>query len=879
MKRLVYSPKAYAYVKTDRGLINLSDYITAGSVSRKVNMVSSAELTIRNPDMMWTREVKNGNPIFRPMDPITIWLERIKGYPVQVFTGYLDKTPYLQLYPGVCSLSASCTLKRLLYTYWDPALQFTNNFMAKYGWVANPNGFLQNIPAEYGKDLIDRAQSGDSDDPSAQEVLTDGSIGRVLYAVLKHVGEWDPKTIYVEQLPPDLLDSIIAIYTAYNEDAELVKKNLNAFLKKYIGDGSYGQGSGTGTPSGGGKVPPLPNSGKYTICQLKQIALLYFSGEKANEGAAIMYAESTGDPTVYNGICCWGLWQHHQDNTGFTKEMALDPDKATKKAHDMSGGGEDWGPWEAYGNATYQQALAEARQCKIQPTDEDDDDNKGPVDSKGNPVDKDRIAANASVNLEEGVEVRAARNSDSDASDTTDKIYAPIKGSPAIGAGTGSDYGPRNIPGGSRYHRGCDIPVPAGTPCIAPFDGEITTAVTSGFGEVGGMIHLRAVRDIAGLKKGQVIGWGHVQAVHVKSGQVKAGTHIADSGWHHVHFVYRPDGEGAYDGSADPAPIYKALSKGEDAPASGGSNGSGSNVGSSYQDVLSTAKAAAMVQSLEWPSAAERIEATALTGQKSLLNDKPLMPFIEQLSKASMRNFQSLPNGNFYAFYPDHFGHMAHRQPYWFVDDIEILDAQIELSDDPLATHVFAIGDTIPTNLESGGGIDAFERMTTTGVVNIFNVVQSGFSPDLGPGDQDSKKVGQQQKDRIGKVATNPTEVMNFLKKYGARPHVEEAPMIRSPYFEAFMAYHTFNLLWSRQFLTEVQFTFMPELYPGGLVGFPSHGLQCYIDEVTHTFDYEAGFTTQAQLSAPASLSSAKLGTDPLSFGLVNAGGKATTSR
>ena len=104
MKRLVYSPKAYAYVKTDRGLINLSDYITAGSVSRKVNMVSSAELTIRNPDMMWTREVKNGNPIFRPMDPITIWLERIKGYPVQVFTGYLDKTPYLQLYPGVCSL-------------------------------------------------------------------------------------------------------------------------------------------------------------------------------------------------------------------------------------------------------------------------------------------------------------------------------------------------------------------------------------------------------------------------------------------------------------------------------------------------------------------------------------------------------------------------------------------------------------------------------------------------------------------------------------------------------------------------------------------------------------------------------------------------------
>jgi hypothetical protein len=70
--------------------------------------------------------------------------------------------------------------------------------------------------------------------------------------------------------------------------------------------------------------------------------------------------------------------------------------------------------------------------------------------------------------------------------------------------------------------------------------------------------------------------------------------------------------------------------------------------------------------------------------------------------------------------------------------------------------------------------------------------------------------------------------------------------------FETFYAFTQFQLLWSRQFLTDFQFTFMPELYPGGVVAFPDHGVRCYLDSVTHTFDYEGGFTTQATLSAPA---------------------------
>jgi hypothetical protein len=79
--------------------------------------------------------------------------------------------------------------------------------------------------------------------------------------------------------------------------------------------------------------------------------------------------------------------------------------------------------------------------------------------------------------------------------------------------------------------------------------------------------------------------------------------------------------------------------------------------------------------------------------------------------------------------------------------------------------------------------------------------------------------------------------------------------------------------MWSRQFLTTATFTFMPEIFPGGLVAFPNHSLQVYVESVTHTFDYESGFTTEAEISAPANTSRAGDRTDPLSFGLVRAGG------
>src|SRR5574338_1296469 len=104
MQRLVYSPKVQAYVNTQSGVIDISDFIVSGTVQRVVNEVSTAELIIRNPGKRFTDP---GNPTFRPMDGITIFGSRHKSRPVQLFTGYIDQSPYMQLYPGTATLRAS----------------------------------------------------------------------------------------------------------------------------------------------------------------------------------------------------------------------------------------------------------------------------------------------------------------------------------------------------------------------------------------------------------------------------------------------------------------------------------------------------------------------------------------------------------------------------------------------------------------------------------------------------------------------------------------------------------------------------------------------------------------------------------------------------
>lgn len=254
MKRLVYSPSINVYVKSDFGIVDLTDYVTDCSVQRVVNGISTASVSFRNPKvkasdgkqrMMFTEHVGDDGkigPLFHPMDPIIITMTRLRGKPIQVFTGYCDSTPYVQLYPGIAKIDASCTLKKLKYTYWDPGLSFVAQFMASYGWSYDPTTGTST--------LIDATKAQES------KSLNDTGLGNLLMALLNEVGGWEKDDIILQPLPSQAIQKQVGkIYDDLVKAGKDDLKDYVDFLATFVNTAG---GSGGGGDGGGGNDATAP---------------------------------------------------------------------------------------------------------------------------------------------------------------------------------------------------------------------------------------------------------------------------------------------------------------------------------------------------------------------------------------------------------------------------------------------------------------------------------------------------------------------------------------------------------------------------------------------------------------------------------------------
>src|SRR5271166_5832503 len=276
--RFVYSPKAFAYTKNAKGeILDLKEYIVGGSVSRVINSVSTATLRLRNPDMIFT----SGKRAFHPMDPITIYLERLPGYPVQVFTGYLDTTPYLRLFPGIIELKASCTLKRLLYNYFQLAQPYTLSFLEKLGWAITKTGngtiigpakgaggplekaIEEELKAATGEGFKKTPEGVPFETSKGALVGNDGSFSQVLWGLLYFIADWRDEDIYLEALPPTVPKLINALWTNFEKDGHVEEQHqLEMFWEALVGGSSYGSGGGKGQGTPVGKTGNIPTAEK-----------------------------------------------------------------------------------------------------------------------------------------------------------------------------------------------------------------------------------------------------------------------------------------------------------------------------------------------------------------------------------------------------------------------------------------------------------------------------------------------------------------------------------------------------------------------------------------------------------------------------------------
>lgn len=895
--RLVYAPKAYVFTKNAAGeVLNFTPYVTSGQVQRLVDQASTAWVGLRNPDKKFTIP---SSPTFHPMDPITIFLERLKGFPVQVFTGYLDEVPYFQMYPGAIKLTATCTLKRLIYNYWDPALPYVNAFLQKFGWINN-NGALTNVPA-----LGNQANAGSG-------TLQDGSIGKLLWATLTDIGDWHDTNIWIENLPSGdqgIAARMATLMAQLALDEQNAATEFATFMETVVGSSSYGSGGGTGGAAGNG----LTSGGNLTVegqpitqAQLDIVNIALGEGVSLNAPKNAMIAciyagmgESGlgSNPGTFSGTGgAQGVWQAEPgdyNNGRDTQGMA----------HAFYTGGKDFqaggaiacanrgdAPWmianEVEANSVWNssrsdsyanrwpggqaQGIAEATAIVNAYLASNGRLNVGnatsppaavtgglttPIASATNPF---AATANNRATTQDGSS--SVGSAISGTAGGTTVIDAMISGAATIsnadypyvwGGGHTSAGTPSTGTGGSTIGYDCSGSVAAvlaaaglwtkGSPVptddgviqqllsqniIAPGPGSDSPECTL-YDNPGVHIFMRLNGQYWGTSDGSN---GNASQPHGGAGwlhdshsdaQTFNAYHVLPSILTRATTYQGPSGNATIPGSTDP------------------STGSAGNTSST--SILSQSKAEAFTAEIDFPSIADMTTALILgSAHKGLMHDQQLLPFIQQLTQASMRSFQSLPNGDFFAFYPDYFGETNHRKPYWYIRDIEIMNGGVNLSDLPLVTHEYAVGDnTYPVNNE------LINMLFSAGTITVFNAFLDPSAVGIGK----SKQTGG-----MADVMTQ-VEAIEFVKRYGARPQVQNFPMVRSPLYEMFLAYQNFLLAWSNQFSTPFQFTFMPEVYPGGKVGFPDHGLQMYVQSVTHSWDYaEAGFTTDAVLSAPAAM-------------------------
>lgn len=806
-------------------IYDVSQDNTRGSVTQVVGDICKLEFSLRNRFKKWLRDDGDGKSagtgqlIFRPMDLVTVWLQRLPGNPIQQFTGYLDSVPYYQGYPGDAPFTATCTLKKLAYTWFDPGLQFFQTWLIQNGWVYDPTtGQAINPTLNFQTAAANNGISGTN--------LNDGGFGQLLRGFMTDVANWSPSDVLVSDLPPQLPKAAASLYKTLANQSEQSLQDLAEFFKGTMGV-NVPNGSASITSQSLDVLGAIQNSANafnipavvlaYAGYALTQFNVDYDTPAGPNWGYGIYALRPNNNSltTTPPGLVP-APTEPLEPTTPllvigarkYTVNDLLDVSTASDALCQLLNA--NIGSWVAGARKGDAEAIqtwlgqALGRNLpQIDPTAAIKAANQfinasvvDQVSVGGLPVvDPTSISWTSTtlLNLLTDSEKQIVRNHYSTKSPWLAALVWRLK------------------------YFDSDLRV-AWAPIVGSKLGEHDIFINGPTGSLQrafNSIQNDTTIDRIEITYTGITPWTGTQGTATNQG------HISTLG------PDLPAGMIITQNVAPSNPVSTPLSpsNSSDATAPAGVV--------PWEDLATFAATSSFAANFAFPS--DIIESRLLTGQKALMNDMSCLDAMKQLAAASMRTFRSLPDGRFLAFYPDYFG--AYRDPYWSVDNIELINFGIVLNDEQLATHVYVVGDTVDFNNQ----VDLIEQLGTTGVATITqaNMLHSFIEP---------WDPSQPQGELVGQLAS----AYDFLQHYGARPYKEDQPIIRSSTFEFLFAWQRFMQKWSQQFATTVEMTFQPEIFAGGIVAFPEHGVQMFVESVTHSWDYAGGFSTSAVMTAPS---------------------------
>lgn len=870
---LVYSPDIQILIAHGNKQYDVSADVVAWSIRRVENSVSSAVFRLANKDLRY-------NQLFERMDRIIIKLKRIEW--VQVFSGYLDQVPHVQLYPGTVNFRASCTLKRLLHTWWDPGLP------ASAG-----------IFDQAGRNLLESANG---------EGQSDAGLGSLLRRLLIEVGGWKSSDIHIQRFP-------IGYYTFMEQQIKKYNKGTDQaaheFKRLLLGDDtSAGVGAQAGRQLGVTRgafsltqpermievIRAVDEMGmgpdNRDLAAAQGLGTAATGGEDYQDQPAWKAQEEVGrnwsDAAMKNdaAVHCFMVvaaesnWLMYANNA--VPESLSFPHDAVGSDHDSIGLFQQRPSWGSVAQRMNPRESAGMFLNELKRHDWRNMDRAAACQA----VQRSAFSTGSNYAAHEAnaiEQVRAIRSGTGSATGTGGQnqgasglLTSPgaiLSGQPptpitagapgasalpqvpttngtptAAGAGQAIGQPQFNTAGALSFARAqIGKPYVWGATGPASFDcsGLMLAAYRSIGLEIGRDTYSEVTTcttvpatnlvpgDLIQPHDGHVVMWtGNGTIVHApQSGDVVKEVpiyfDIASARCLHV--------PGAEYGGAPFAPFdpQRAYTGGGAAPGTvaTGLGGGTAQVGSNepiarnlftYQ--FQAGQFANTISSLYGGSPG--------TEEKAFINDEPLIQTVVSFAKAGLRNFQSAPDGSFVAYYPDYFG-LDGKNAVMNLEDIEMKNVQIDLNDDALATHVYVAGAALPNGAGGGGTLGWLNSKGVATVENEWLFRRLTLAAPHVPGD----------------ILTSGKQIMN---KFGVRPLVQSMSSVQQGPMEFLLAMQIFMTKWAEQYATTIETTFLPEVFPGMRLNLVGHNLQVYVAEVIHAGDFENGFSTTMTIMAPS---------------------------
>lgn len=867
MPSMIYAPGLKIYIEAGGSfyrnnqtptVYDVSDDVVSGSLTRIVDGVSSLSFTLANPKRKYDQ-------VFTPNDRVTVLMKRITW--VRVFTGYLNQVPLMTAWPRNVDLTASCSLKRLQYWYWDPEAAYTQQMIS--GALAAANG------------------SG---------MTSDGGMTNVVLSVLDKVVGWPNSKVHIAQVPDDWFKIAEKIAQAVEKSSEESDALAKQFFASIGGGGTTGGGGGTAV-SGGANVNGVLGSSfqGFTSVGLRNAEQIYSVGTSLgattnDQIVALMVAmqESTlgEDPnaSIPNAYGAVGVFQqiYSLPEWGGSLQSALSVTDSAKRFFQhlfsmvpnranmpfaqqaeivqRSGQGSLYAKWQPQATAMVNklQATAAATTTGTAPTN--------PASGQG-PTTGNNIGSTTNLQL---IEVAKQFVTDFPSIPYTEKY------------------------GGTQLAIISANP-PPGLDCSSFVQAVYLRALGGlyDFQNARVVAEQRTICQIISLQDalntpGALLfnGTAHVE-ISIGDGQHSVGAH------HSGTYAGVVGASASYftDGGLLPRVQYASVGKGGGSvsvpPAGSGTTAGGTSgsTGTLYNDPYSSSPGynpndpfdklfgdTAWQPLLSQDQDTAYVLAQSLTGIKSLLNDQPLLPYLKNLFASAMRSFCSAPNGDLISWFPDYYG-LWGTAAKMVVQPIEVQDFSVTWDDSFFVTHQFTA--TTPQGGAGQLGLDVSTGQVQSIAPDSFDplVVAQNLAYTRGIASIDIPAMMY----ALFKVDATEAQAQAFsawiYKRFGARPDFQQIPQMVGPSAEFFCAIYFFMRQWAYQYNADIPLTFMPELFPGMLIQIPEFSFQGYVNQVTHTWQYGdgGGFQTSVNISAPARLNSDGSSADVL-IGLPSAG-------